>query len=117
MISKLTEAQHDWVYSTLLAQLMEAATSSPEACEMRITISKLFQIDPGYAPEFIPVESSNLSGVAWRALTLYVKFKGGNIYAYVGVSNSVYQQLVEAESAGKFLNAHVKGHYDYEQLS
>lgn len=114
MISKLTVAQHDWVYSTLVKELMATAASSPEAIEMRVTISKMFR--RGFAPEFTAVVSSNLEGVAWHAMTLYVKFKGDKVYAYVGVSHSVYGRLLDAESAGKFLNVHVKGQYDYEQL-
>jgi hypothetical protein len=44
---------------------------------------------------------------------LYVQFKSGSIYTYQGVSESVYAGLCEAESFGKFLNANIKGTYDY----
>ena len=42
-----------------------------------------------------------------------VQFKSGSTYTYVGVSESVYAELCEAESFGKFLNANIKGTYDY----
>ena len=44
---------------------------------------------------------------------LYVQFKSGSVYTYQGVSESVYAELCEAESFGKFLNANIKGTYDY----
>jgi len=44
---------------------------------------------------------------------LYVQFKSGSIYTYQGVSESVYAELCEAESFGKFLNSNIKGTYSY----
>jgi hypothetical protein len=44
---------------------------------------------------------------------LYVQFKSGATYTYSGVSESVYAELCEAESFGKFLNSNIKGTYSY----
>lgn len=44
---------------------------------------------------------------------LYVQFKSGATYTYSGVSESVYSELCEAESFGKFLNSNIKGTYEY----
>ena len=65
--------------------------------------------------ELTPVTSSTIDAFGYdQALNeLYVQFKSGATYTYAGVSESVYSELCEAESFGKFLNANIKGTYDY----
>lgn len=66
----------------------------------------------------IPVESSNLAQVGYDTVTstLYVEFKHGGLYRYFGVPIEKYSALLEAESAGKYLNAEVKAHHGFEKV-
>lgn len=63
-----------------------------------------------------PVSSSNLASVGYENGTLYVSFHSGSTYAYFGVPQSVYDELMAADSHGKYLNAHIKGVYGYKKL-
>ena len=45
-----------------------------------------------------------------------VEFTNGNVYQYFDVPQAVYEELMRAESAGRFLNAQVKGVYRYARL-
>ncbi len=47
---------------------------------------------------------------------LKVEFKNGNVYEYYKVSDEVWNDLQEADSIGKYLNAHIKGKFDYKQI-
>ena len=75
----------------------------------------------------MPVESSNLAGVAYvlgpvlqpdNGL-LVVQFKSGSVYTYRGVPPSVHPALLTAKSKGKYLQAHVvgKGAYPFERVT
>lgn len=78
-----------------------------------------------------PVQSSNLLEVAYHFPhpndmaepaggpgDLYVKFGGGGrtetVYVYRSVPQHEFVHLLAAESKGKYLNASIKGKYDYE---
>lgn len=50
-----------------------------------------------------PVKSSNLTHVGHHGETLHVTFKGGVKYSYRPVTADQFQQLLDAESKGKFL--------------
>lgn len=67
---------------------------------------------------FVPVESSNLAQVGYDTATstLYVGFKHGGTYRYFGVPIEKYTGILEAESAGKYLNAEIKPHHGYEKI-
>ena len=59
--------------------------------------------------EMIPVESSNLLGFGHDSVkTLRVWFKNGTRYDYIGLPESDFFDLVNAESAGKAYNALMK---------
>ncbi|MBA7676496.1 hypothetical protein ES703_84738 [subsurface metagenome] len=64
------------------------------------------------------VESSNLSMVGYDAekLELRIKFNSGTEYAYLGVPSEVFDGLMRAPSAGKFLAREIKGKYEYHQV-
>lgn len=54
------------------------------------------------------VESSNVHSVAWENDTLYVTFKRNMVtYRYPGAPITTYNEMVEAPSPGKYLNANV----------
>ena len=65
--------------------------------------------------ELTPVTSSTIDAFGYDpALNeLYVQFKSGAVYTYSNVESETYFALCEAESFGKFLNANIKGHYEY----
>jgi hypothetical protein len=66
----------------------------------------------------IPVSSSNISSVGFDAATqtLEIEFTSGNIYQYFDVPVTVYEELMHAESKGKFLSTQIKGVYRYARL-
>lgn len=47
---------------------------------------------------------------------LIIAFSTGKRYAYFNVPEKVWEDLKLADSAGKYLNANVKGKYAYKQL-
>ena len=63
------------------------------------------------------VDSSNVERVAYHddSRTLCVKFKNGGIYTYLGVGELEYQELIGAESVGRYLNSAIKGMYHYQR--
>ena len=46
----------------------------------------------------IPVSSSNISSIGYQSGTLYVSFHSGGLYAYSGVPESIYRELMSASS-------------------
>lgn len=68
-------------------------------------------------PSMNPVDSTNLESVGYDGTNLFVRFKNGSIYVYFHVPESLYQELLIAESKGKFLNKHVKRVFQYERIA
>ena len=66
----------------------------------------------------IPVSSSNISTVGFDTdtQTLEIEFTNGNIYQYFDVPFTIYEELMQAESKGKFLSTQIKGVYRYARL-
>lgn len=62
--------------------------------------------------------SSNIASIGYDpgTQTMEVEFTNGNVYQYFDVPQAVYEELMRAESAGRFLNAQVKGVYRYARL-
>ena len=71
----------------------------------------------------IKVESSNIEKVAYlpdlpqedpevRLGNLFVFFKGDKLYIYRSVPSGMYENLLKAESKGKFLNAYIIPKFD-----
>jgi hypothetical protein len=48
---------------------------------------------------------------------LTVTFLSGKIYAYKNVPKQVYVKMRGYTSKGRFLNAFIKGFYDFEELN
>ena len=79
--------------------------------------------DDGREADALPairgVESSSVSAVGYDPTTrrLYLRFAGsGNAYLYRDVPPAVFDELMRAESKGGFVNATIKGSYDYRRL-
>jgi hypothetical protein len=64
------------------------------------------------------VESSNIEAIGWSAGVCQVDFLSGSRYQYFEVSEWIYQDFLEAESKGRFLNEVFKAEYsfEYEQI-
>lgn len=61
--------------------------------------------------------SSNISAISYTNTdSMIVRFKNGGEYLYKKVPKETYQAMAKSESAGKYLNAMVKGKFDYVQL-
>lgn len=71
------------------------------------------------ATELIAVESSNLAEVGYNGeqKMLFVKFTSGAIYGYTEVEREVFDQLLSADSKGKFFIANVKNSFNYERVA
>ncbi len=63
------------------------------------------------------VVSSNIKGVGYLGEDLIVEYKSGVQYKYKNVPEQVYNDLMSAESKGKYMNANVKGKFEFERLS
>ena len=70
----------------------------------------------GVCMNMIPVSSSNLASVGYENNTLYVSFNNGALYSYASVPRYVYEELLVADSHGKYLASHIKGIYPHTRL-
>lgn len=59
------------------------------------------------------VTSSNISSIGYDAktCTLEIEFKHMGVYQYYNVPNSVYKELMGAESKGKYFAQYIKNGY------
>ena len=66
----------------------------------------------------IPVNSSNLVSVGYEStsLTLKIEFHGGSVYQYFDVPEYEVQELMQAESHGKYFNANIRDDYRCAKL-
>lgn len=67
---------------------------------------------------FKEVESSNIQFISYKEKTkmLLIAFKGGKIYAYPHIEPQKYQELTQADSIGKWVNANlVKPQLDFKK--
>jgi hypothetical protein len=64
------------------------------------------------------VKSSELCWVGYdeSALLLEVEFHSGEIYEYRGVPAEVVLELLEAESLGRFFNAHIRSKFKFRKV-
>ena len=68
--------------------------------------------------ELNEVQSSNIKRVGYNAEKedLFVEYLSGALYRYKKVPKEVYDQLLESDSKGKFINTYIKGKYEYEKI-
>ena len=69
-------------------------------------------------PRLLPVESSSIDAVGYDPASrrLYVRFRSGYTYVYYAVAKPVFDDLLAADSKGRFLNQEIKDAYDYRRL-
>lgn len=65
------------------------------------------------------VSSSNLSSIGYNSdsRTLEIEFHSGGVYEYYHVPESVYTNLMNANSHGIYFNANIKKNYDFKQTN
>ena len=64
------------------------------------------------------VESSALQAAAYaegRAL-LYLLFRSGEVYRYFDVPGWQYQELLAADSKGRYFGRNIRGRFRYERM-
>lgn len=64
------------------------------------------------------VTSSNLKSIGYDngSQTLEIEFLDGSVYQYFDITESVFEELMEAESHGKYLARNIKGVYRYSRV-
>lgn len=64
------------------------------------------------------VESSNIESIGYdsSSQTLEIEFLNGTIYQYFDVPQRVFEELIGADSHGRYLNSNIKGIYRYSKV-
>ncbi len=65
------------------------------------------------------VDSSSIEAIGYESGSrkLYIRFlQSRKTYVYYGVEKRVFQQFMQAESKGRYLNAAIKGCYAYDRV-
>lgn len=64
------------------------------------------------------VTSSNIASIGYDAnsQTLEVEFLNGGVYQYFDVSKHIYDELMNANSHGKYLARNIKGVYRFSKV-
>jgi len=66
--------------------------------------------------DMTPVKSSNIASVGYKDGKMQVQFKGGGLYSYNNVPESVFSDMKAAGSVGKYFHAKVKGVYPFTKI-
>lgn len=69
--------------------------------------------------EMIFVDSSNVEAIGYAATTqeLHVRFlKSGETYVYYSVDEWVFQEFLQSDSKGSYLNTKIKPNYQHGKL-
>jgi len=78
--------------------------------------------NPGLSREFymkrVAVASSTIVAIGYDpdTSTLEVEFKNGTVYEYDGVPVEIYEGIMNSNSHGKYLNAHVKERFSFRRI-
>lgn len=65
-----------------------------------------------------PVESASIAsiGYARAGRALEIEFRGGALYRYSGVPESVHAGLLAAESKGRYFSQRIRGRYEFVRM-
>lgn len=66
--------------------------------------------------KMLSVKSSMIKNIVDTPHGVYIKFNTGKVYRFPNLSAKDRKALMNAESAGKYFNQHIKGKYKYERL-
>jgi KTSC domain len=66
-----------------------------------------------------PLDSSSLASVGYdpERHRLQIEFRTGHVYEYQDVPSSVYRELLDAPSAGRFFTSSVRNRFPFRKLS
>ncbi len=70
-------------------------------------------------PEMHFIDSSNIEAIGYEpdSQELHVRFlKSGETYVHYSVEEWVFQELMQADSKGQYLNSNIRGRYQYAKL-
>lgn len=67
-------------------------------------------------PTLHPLKSSNIEAAGHEGTDLFIRFKGGAVYHYEGVSKAVYDNMLKSPSIGSFVATQVRGKYTHRKL-
>lgn len=70
-------------------------------------------------PEMQFVDSQNVEAIGYEAEAqeLHVRFRqSGETYVYYAVEEWVFQELMQADSKGRYLNANIKPRYQFGKI-
>lgn len=82
-----------------------------------ISLQNLLIQKPELPTDFLEItDSSFIDGYKYNNKDLYLSMKG-KIYIYLDVPNSVYEELLESDRKGSYLNIHIKNKYEYQRLA
>jgi KTSC domain len=59
---------------------------------------------------------SSVIGAVGHSRVLEIQFESGRVYQYFGVPENVFREMLNAESKGKYFNAHIRGKYRYQEI-
>jgi hypothetical protein len=59
------------------------------------------------------INSSIISEAEFENDVIYITFKSGGVYAYYNVPQKVYDDLIAAQSAGRYFHDHIEGKYPF----
>ena len=67
---------------------------------------------------WVRVKSRMLTAVAYRHnwQQLYLKFRSGDVYCYRAVPPECYQELLAADSKGKYVRSQILNRYPYQRI-
>jgi hypothetical protein len=66
-----------------------------------------------------PVDSTTMRSVGYqpKSRILEIEFDSGAVYQYLEVPARIYEQLLRAESKGRYFNSEIREVYPYLQMS
>ena len=64
------------------------------------------------------VESSNLASIGYNTTNeiLEIEFNHGGIYQYFDVPKNIYEELMNANSHGKYFTSNIRNDYEFIKL-
>ncbi len=65
------------------------------------------------------VDSSAIKSVAYNAdeSKMWLRFSGGSLYEYREINSQIVNDLLDAESKGKFFREIIKDKFEYEKVN
>jgi hypothetical protein len=61
------------------------------------------------------VESTVIQSTGY-SMVLEIEFQSGRVYQYYDVPVSIFLEFMNAESKGKYFNAHIRNQYKYREI-